>query len=83
MRQTPVPVRVKMVKPDGLVSLNNLAYLTDFLLGLAERERFRLSEEVGEQDTMVLRVGNRAVGSSQGEEVGGDELRALVDKLVE
>ena len=41
------------------------------------------SEEVGEQDTMVLRVGDRAVGSSQGEEVGGDEFCALVHELVE
>ena len=41
------------------------------------------SEEVGEQDTMVLRVGNWAVGSSQGKEVGGDEFCALVHELVE
>ena len=32
---------------------------------------------------MVLRVGDRVMGGSRGEEVGRDELRALVHELVE
>lgn len=59
------------------------AHLADLLFSLAERQRFWLSEEVAEQDAVVLRVGDRVVSGGGCEEVGWDELRALVYELVE
>ena len=58
-------------------------HLADLVLGLAERERLGLREEVGEQDAVVLRARDRVVRRRGREEVGGDELRALVHELVE
>ena len=58
-------------------------HLTDFLLGLTECESFRLSEVVGEKDTVMLRVRDRVVRRSRGEEVGGDKFGALMHELVE
>lgn len=57
--------------------------LADLLLRLAECERLGLSEEVGEEDAVVLGVGDGVVSRGGGEEVGGDELCALVHELVE
>ena len=59
------------------------AHLADLVLGLAERERLRLREEVGEQDAVVLRARDRVVRRRGRDEVGWDELRTLVHKLVE
>ena len=66
--------RVRRIGPELLAHL---------LLGLAERERLGLREEVGEEDAVVLRVRDRVVRSGGREEVRGDELRALVHELVE
>ena len=66
--------RVRRVRPELLAHL---------LLGLAERERLGLREEVREEDAVVLRVRDRVVRRRGGEEVRGDELRALVHELVE
>jgi hypothetical protein len=58
-------------------------FLRDRGLVLSEREGFGLGEEVGEED-LVVEVGTDGVlGFDRGEEVGGDELGALVDELVE
>lgn len=57
--------------------------LADLLLRLAEGERLGLSEEVGEEDTVVLGVGDGVVSRGGSEEVSGDELCALVHELVE
>jgi hypothetical protein len=42
-----------------------------------------LSEEVGEEDTVVKRVTDRIKGSGGGDEIGGDQLGPLVNELVE
>jgi hypothetical protein len=57
--------------------------LADLLLGLAEGEGLGLCEEVGEQDAVVLRLLDRVERRSGSQEVGRDELGALVDELVE
>lgn len=57
--------------------------LPHLLLRLTKRQRLGLREEVREEDTVVLRVANGVVSGSGGEEVGGDELGALVHELVE
>mmetsp|Transcript_41489 Transcript_41489/g.111062 ORF Transcript_41489/g.111062 Transcript_41489/m.111062 type:complete len:486 (+) Transcript_41489:360-1817(+) len=51
------------------------------LLGAADHERLRLREEVGEQHRVVLAGLVEALDAH--EEVGGDDLGALVDQLVE
>ena len=53
------------------------------LLALAKRERLGLREKVGEQDAVVQRVADRVVRRRRRDEVGRDQLRALVNKLVE
>lgn len=58
-------------------------YLADLLLGLTERQRLGLSEEVGEEDAVVEGVVDRVVRRRGGDEVGGDQLRTLVHELVE
>ena len=57
--------------------------LADLILSLSERQSFGLSEEVAQQDAVVLRVGDRVVGGGRGDEVGRDQLRSLVHELVE
>ena len=56
----------------------HLAYL---LLCFAKRQRLGLCKEVAEQDVVVLRVADRVVRSRKRQEVGRDELRALVQEL--
>ena len=51
------------------------------LLGLAERERFGLREDVRRQD--VVMFADRVQRLAEPDEIDGDELRALVDQLVE
>ena len=58
-------------------------HLADLLLGLAECERLGLREEVGEEDAVVERVADRVVRRRGRDEVGRDELRALMHELVE
>jgi hypothetical protein len=53
------------------------------VLGLPERERLRLREEVREQDPVVLRALDRVQARRGREEVRRDQLRALVHELVE
>ena len=50
-------------------------------LGLAERERLGLGKEVGQEDLVVETLAKRILRLDRGEEVGGDELRALMDEL--
>ena len=57
--------------------------LADLLLGLTERERLGLREVVGEEDAVVEGVADGVLGGGGGEEIGGDELGALVHELVE
>ena len=57
--------------------------LAHLVLGLAERERLGLREEVGEQDAVVLRAGDGVLSRRGRDEVSGDELGALVHELVE
>ena len=66
--------RIRRVRPELLAHL---------FLSLTERERLGLREEVREQDSVVLRVRDRVVRRRRREEVGRDELRALVHELVE
>src|SRR5207244_2882806 len=59
-----------------------LRTLRAHLLGcLAERERFRLREDIRHQQ--VVMVADRIEGMAEPDEVGRNELRALVDELVE
>ena len=51
------------------------------LLGLAERERLGLREDVRHEDVVV--VAERVQRLAEPDEVDRDELRALVDELVE
>ena len=51
------------------------------LLGLAERERLGLREDVRHQHVVV--VADRVQRLAEADQVDGDELRALVDQLVE
>ncbi len=53
----------------------------DFGFGLAFHEGFGLGEEIGEQNRVVLAEG--ILGFDRGEEIAGDEFRALVDQLIE
>lgn len=62
---------------------DNFTDLADLLLGLAEGQSLGLSEEVAEEDAVVLRVRNRVVRRRRCQEVSRDELRALVHELVE
>jgi len=57
--------------------------LADLVLGLSERERLGLREEVGEEDAVMLGVGNGVVCGGRRQEVGGDELGSLVQELIE
>lgn len=59
------------------------AHLADLLLGLAERERLGLREVVAEQDAVVQGAAERIVRRRRGKEVRRDELRTLVQQLVE
>jgi hypothetical protein len=63
---------------DALVTL-----CTNLFLCLAECQRLRLGEEVGEEDTVMLRAVDGVVGRSGSDEVGRDDLGALMDELVE
>jgi hypothetical protein len=58
-------------------------FLADLFLGLAKRERLGLGEEIGEEDLVVFTACNRVEGLDRCQEITGDELGALVDKLVE
>ena len=51
------------------------------LLGLAEGERLGLREHVGHEDVVV--VAQRVQGLAEADQVDRDQLRALVDELVE
>lgn len=66
---------------ERLVALLLSELLSDSLLILAERERFGLSKEVGEKDLVVEVVADGVLRLDGGEEVGGDELGALVNEL--
>lgn len=66
-----------------ILGLLGAQFLPDLLLGLAEREGFRLREKVGEQDLVVLAAGDRVEGFHRCQEITGDELGTLVDELVE
>lgn len=57
--------------------------LPNLLLGLTEGQGFRLGKEVGEEDAMMLRARDGVVGGGGCEEVGRNELRALMHELVE
>lgn len=56
-------------------------FLADFFGGLALHQRFGLREEVGEEDEVML--AERILRLDGRDEIGGDELVALVDELVE
>ena len=77
------PVALEDLGLDERVGRARAELLADLRLGLAERERLGLREEVAEQDAVVLRARDRVVRRRGREEVGGDELRALVHELVE
>jgi hypothetical protein len=57
--------------------------LPNLLLGLSEGQSLGLSEEVGEEDTVVEGVTDRVEGGGRGDEIGGDQLGSLVNELVE
>lgn len=57
--------------------------LDDLFLGLAERQRLGLREEIGEQDLVVLAASDWVERLHGRQEVARDELGALVDELVE
>lgn len=56
-----------------------IAYL---LLGLSKRKRFGLGEEVGKEDSVMV-CGQGVERGGWCEEIGGNELGALMQKLVE
>ena len=58
-------------------------FLADLLLRLAKRQCFGLRKEVGEQNAVVLRVGDGVVRGCGGDEIGRNQLGSLVDELVE
>ena len=60
---------------------SGVALRADLLLGLAERERLRLREHVRHQDVVV--VAERVERLGEADQVDRDQLRALVDQLVE
>ncbi len=53
--------------------------LADLLLRLSKRESLRLCEEVGQEDAVMLGVGDGIVRGGRGEEVCRDDFRPLVD----
>lgn len=55
----------------------------DLLVSLANHQSLSLGEEVGCQHLLVKVVGNRVVGLSGQDEVGGNQLGTLVNKLEE
>ena len=57
------------------------AFGGEFLGGLAEGQRLGLGEQVGHQQ--IVLVGERAQRVAEADEVAGDQLRALVEQLVE
>ena len=65
------------------VNGNRYTHLANLLLCLAERESLGLRKEVGEEDAVVERVADRVVRRRRRNEVGGDNLRALMHELVE
>lgn len=69
--------------PQGLVLSLLSQFLTNSLFVLSECECFRLSEEVGEEDSVVETVSDRVLSFDRSEEIGRNELGTLVDELVE
>ena len=76
------------------VALENLAFdqrlagiwsqlLPNLFLSLSEGQSLGLSEEVGEEDTVVEGVADRVESSSRGNKICGNKLRSLVNELVE
>ena len=65
------------------ITTSSRPYIADLILRLTEGQRLRLSEEVGEEDTVVLGVTNGVVSGCGSKEVSGDEFRSLVDELIE
>ena len=57
--------------------------LSNLLLGLSEGQRLGLSEEVGEENTVVKGVTDGVEGGCRSDEIGRDQLGALMNKLVE
>lgn len=57
--------------------------LPNLFLGLSEGQSLRLSEEIGEEDTVVEGVTDRVKGGGRGNEIGRNQLGTLVNKLVE
>jgi hypothetical protein len=73
------------VAQEGLVGdkLVGGALCADILRGLANHESLGLGEVVGGEHLLVLVVLDRVVRLGSQDEVGGDELSALVEELVE
>lgn len=57
-------------------------FFNHLLFGLAESERFGLSEKVGEQDLVVLAAGNRVERLDGSQKVARNQLGTLVNELV-
>ncbi len=57
------------------------AFRRELLGGLAERQRLGLGEQVRHQEVVLL--GERAQGPAEADHVAGDQLRPLMDELVE
>lgn len=60
-----------------------MTYFADFLFCLTKGQSFGLGKEVTEQNAVMKGVGNGVMRDSRSKEVCRNELRALVDKLVE
>src|SRR3954454_22897329 len=73
----------RAVAGEGAVGhlLRGNAFRFDLVRRLAERERFGLRQQVGRQQILV--VAELVVGVHETDEVARDQLRALVDELVE
>ena len=57
------------------------AFRLDLPDGLAEGQRLGLGEDIGQQHVVML--AERVQGPAEGDEVAGNEPRALMDQLIE
>lgn len=77
------PVAFEDLTLDDLLLRVSSHLFPHLFLRLSECQSLRLSEEVGQEDPMVLRVMDGIVGRGRGDEVSRNDLGSLMKELIE
>ena len=77
------PVALEHLALDQRLASVRPQLLPNLLLCLSEGQRLGLSEEIGEENTVVEGVTDRVEGGGGSDEIGRDQLGSLVNKLIE